>query len=330
MAERDPMTRRGFVRNVAAGAAGALALTGAASAAPDDTKKSRVVIVRHSGATDKDDVKAGPVEQMIDRAMLELTGAANVRAAWEHYFKPHERIGIKVNARGGPTIAVAPCVLKVCVDRLTAIGIPAQNIIFYDMYADDLKNSGMSKEGFHGAQVMTSDVGWSPELEQGVWKGSLTTIVTEKVDAIINLPILKDHVLAGVTLALKNHYGTINNPSKYHADNCDPAVADINATPAIRDKHRLVICDGTRSLPDGGPHLKPGFLLYTNMILAASDPVAHDTIGWQIIEEQRKTEFKLPPLARVGRPTKHLRSAAERGLGTDQLDRIEKIDITLA
>jgi len=57
--------------------------------------------------------------------------------------------------------------------------------------------------------------------------------------------------------------------------------------------------------------------------------VAHDTVGWQLIEAQRQG-FGLPTLARVGRPPKHLHSAAERGLGTDQPDRIEQVDITLA
>ena len=39
--------------------------------------------------------------------------------------------------------------------------------------------------------------------------------------------VLKDHDLAGVSLAMKNWYGVVHNPNKLHDDDCDPFVADL-------------------------------------------------------------------------------------------------------
>jgi hypothetical protein len=266
---------------------------------------------------------------MVDRAVMALSGEATPEKAWGRYFKPSEVVGIKINGRGGPTLAVSNLLIKKCVEALVSIGVEPANIIIWDSLPADLGNSGLKPDGAWGAQVLPANVEWDAPVEQGAFKGALTAIVTKRVDAILNLPMLKDHVLAGVTLALKNHYGSISNPEQHHTNGCDPFIADINALPALRGKQRLIICDATRALPDGGPHLKPGFLIHPNLLLAATDPVAHDTVGWQLIEAQRQG-FGLPTLARVGRPPKHLHSAAERGLGTDQPDRIEQVDITLA
>ena len=57
---------------------------------------------------------------------------------------------------------------------------------------------------------------------------------------LINLPVLKDHDGAGVTIALKNMYGAIHNPNKYHPNGCDPYVADLNMLPEIRSRMKLI------------------------------------------------------------------------------------------
>ena len=53
------------------------------------------------------------------------------------------------------------------------------------------------------------------------------------------MPLLKDHDGAGVSIALKNMYGVIHNPNKYHPNGCNPYVADVNMLPDIRTKMRL-------------------------------------------------------------------------------------------
>ena len=60
----------------------------------------------------------------------------------------------------------------------------------------------------------------------------LSNTLAHTCDAVINLPVLKDHGIVGVTLALKNLFGAIHNPNKYHTNAGDPYVADVNMFPA--------------------------------------------------------------------------------------------------
>jgi len=46
-------------------------------------------------------------------------------------------------------------------------------------------------------------------------------------DTVINLPTLKDHGIAGMTMAMKNMFGAIHNPNKYHQNTGNPYVADV-------------------------------------------------------------------------------------------------------
>jgi len=41
----------------------------------------------------------------------------------------------------------------------------------------------------------------------------LSKILTQRSGVLINVPVLKDHDGAGVTIALKNMYGVIHNPT---------------------------------------------------------------------------------------------------------------------
>jgi len=69
---------------------------------------------------------------------------------------------------------------------------------------------------------------------------------------LINIPILKGHPLAGVTLGYKNHFGSTNNPSGMHTyvDTTYPqinqynALVDLFSNPHIRHKTVLTIGDG--------------------------------------------------------------------------------------
>ena len=62
---------------------------------------------------------------------------------------------------------------------------------------------------------MGNDVlGYGNELLTHGNAGSLLCrTLTDVCDAVINLPVLKDHGIVGVTMALKNMFGAIHNPT---------------------------------------------------------------------------------------------------------------------
>ena len=66
-------------------------------------------------------------------------------------------------------------------------------------------------------------------VECGPAKIRLAKILTRECAMVINLPILKDHELAGITFSMKNMYGVVDKPFALHANGCNPGVADLNA-----------------------------------------------------------------------------------------------------
>jgi uncharacterized protein (DUF362 family) len=145
---------------------------------------------------------------------------------------------------------------------------------------------------------------------------------------VINLPVLKDHGIAGVTLALKNMFGAIHNPNKYHPNAGNPYVADVNMLPAIRQKVRLSICDATTAQYEGGPTYMPQWTWPYGGLLVARDPVALDTVGWRIIE-QKRAERGMKPLKEMQREPAYIATAADaqHRLGVNDPNRIERVEV---
>jgi uncharacterized protein (DUF362 family) len=121
---------------------------------------------------------------------------------------------------------------------------------------------------------------------------------------------------------MKNMYGAIHNPNRYHDDNCDPFVADVGAHPFVRDKLRLVIADALVAQYDGGPARVQTYQWRPGTVIASRDPVAVDRVAQRIIEEQRAAHG-LPTLAEAKRPPRWLESAFARGLGENRIGEIE-------
>ena len=114
-------------------------------------------------------------------------------------------------------------------------------------------------------------------------------LVTQDLDKIINVPILKN---AGnsVTLALKNlAYGSVSNTGRLHQiwhESC----AEVNAFAPLRDKVVLNIADGIKGCFNGGPGANPQFFCNYNTLIVGSDPVAVDRTGYEIVLEKRIAE----------------------------------------
>ena len=157
-----------------------------------------------------------------------------------------------------------------------------------------------------GTDAETIGSGYQREIESSGRIGScFSRIVAEQVDALICVPVLKDHSLAGVSLGMKNFYGAIHNPNKYHDDNCDPFIVDVVSHRFVRPKWRLTVCDGTRAQCHAGPARHPGFMWPFGGLIVGTDFVAVDAVGADLIEVKRR-ERGLNPLAVEGRPPRHI------------------------
>lgn len=294
-----------------------------------------VVAIRHSGlgSTSGADRRA-VYGVMLDNALATIVGGAAARGAlWSRFVPPEKTVGLKVNCLGGLGISTDPELTFAVAEGLIAGGCQPQRIIAFDRSDEDLRSAGypVVSEGPSMRAYGSNNpaAGYEEKLTRFGESGDrLSRIVTEQVTALVNLPILKDHALAGMTGALKNHYGILQNPNKFHAGGCDPFISELNELRLVRRKQAISILDCREILYEGGPSDQPDNHYLANMIMASTDPVALDTCAWQILEGIR-AEKGLGTLESVGRPPKHIATSAQRELGVADMSRIRYVPIDL-
>jgi uncharacterized protein (DUF362 family) len=118
-------------------------------------------------------------------------------------------------------------------------------------------------------------------------------IVTQRINKFVNLPVLKHHQSAGVTIALKNmSHGMVNNVNRSHPtptnNTCGIFIPSAVSMSPIRDKATLHICDGVRAQYHGGPGGKPKYQWEHKTMYFATDPVALDKTGLKAIDAKRQ------------------------------------------
>jgi uncharacterized protein (DUF362 family) len=326
-------TRRQFLTRVGGVAASAALGVDRLLAAVDlpASARPRVVIARDAKlALGKPEEQRELLRKLLDAALQKLTSVPDATAAWRQLFSSKDRVGIKVNTLG---LATQPAVADAIVAGLRQAGVLAENIVIWDRFDVELGKAGfkLNKTG-NGVQCRGTDAerigrGYEDKIEtSGQIGSSFSRIVAEDVDVLISVPVLKDHNLAGGSLGMKNFYGAIHNPNKYHDHNCDPYIVDVVSHRYIGKKWRLTVCDGVRAQYNAGPGMHPGFAWPFGGLLVGSDFVAVDAVAADLLDARRK-EAGLKSLADENRPPRYIATAAARGLGEADLSKIERIEV---
>jgi len=329
----DGVSRRGFMGQVAA-TAGVAAIPGLLPRArAAEAGKSRVVIVKSEQLVRKYKSNPSAIQPMVDQLVCALTGKKKAEDAWAAIFKPDQRVGIKLNCLF-PPVTTTPPLVDYVTKCLIKVGVKPGNIIVWDRADDELVRAGykICKDRNRVRYMGTSTTfkrrdkdkpGYADHVGAKPIDTRLSRILTDEIDVLINMPVLKHHRLAGGTTAsMKNHLGTVANPSNFHRDACR-YVADLNMLEPIRTKTKLIIQDGTKSQYDGGAVYKPQFGWPYSGLLASFDTVAIDRIAEQEIGAKRRA------LGRSDVDVKHIDRAAKLGLGQGDPARIELIRLTV-
>jgi hypothetical protein len=244
---------------------------------------SRVVVVRHSGVWAGSGVPdPGIVARMLDAGLSTLADVADPLAVWRALFEPGERVLLKVNciAYGGPT---QPAVTYAVAGRLVDVGLRAEDILIFDRTDVELESAGYAlNDGGPGVQCRGSR-GQGTEVALSQARVRFYRELDD-FDALINLPTPKAHGGAGISVSMKNHYGSVNRPGALHGGLCDPAIAELNAQPNIRDKTRLIVGAALNVSPNDWN--RP---VRENALLLSFDPVALDTVGRDILVRHRQS-----------------------------------------
>ncbi len=249
------ITRRDFLRGATyATLAAAIGLQIEEGKSAGPVKKTKVVLVRDSGAIDAEGrVDARVIERMLDQAMASLFDKKESSDAWKTIVDPKDVVGIKSNVWGPlPTPEEVEQVIK---SRVMEVGVPERNIGIDD-------------------------------------RGVLHNPIFLKATALINVRPFRTHHWSGVGGCIKNYIMFVPEPQQYHGNSCADLAA-IWRLPLVRDKTRLNVLILLRPLFHGiGPHHFD--MTYTwdyKGILMGTDPVALDAVGLRIFEAKRRAYF---------------------------------------
>jgi uncharacterized protein (DUF362 family) len=295
-----------------------------------DSGKSQVLIARSPELIRKNnDLNRQKALAIINRLLTRLTGNQESSAAWKTLFSPGEKVGIKLSCLPGKRLSSSPGLVMAIVDGLKSAGIRERDIFVWDRTDRELIGAGFEITR-QGVNVFGTDNirggGYSDRVEISGSVGTCFSRILEAMDALISVPVLKDHDIAGVSIGMKNFFGGIHNPNKFHQNACDPYVADLCRHPFIKNRLRLTVCDASRVQVHNGPAFFPGYAWEYGGILVSADPVALDYTGWQIIEKRRK-ELGLKSLRESGREPAYIFTAEKLGLGRAGEDAIWVVEI---
>jgi uncharacterized protein (DUF362 family) len=295
------------------------------------TKTAKIVLSHRSDVRAKGGSLSGAsVEKLLDTAMENFLQKKSAQA-WTSLFNKSDVVGLKINCLAGRGLSTSVELTDAIVERLLQAGVSKQQIIIWDRLDSDLERAGYNiYRGTGKVQCYGNDrPGYTSEIfEYGSVGSQLSRILHEQCTTIINIPILKDHGICGISVGLKNMFGAIHNPNKYHDSVGDPYIADLNMLPQIRRKVRLTILDAMTPQYEGGPPFMPQWTWKMDSLLVAQDMVALDFISWQIIEEQRR-KAGLESLKTKGREPVYIATAADssHGLGTNDPKKIEVVHV---
>jgi uncharacterized protein (DUF362 family) len=290
---------------------------------PEPSAGPRVVHVHAPDATDWsgqtdfwNHVDASVVDRMVDEGIQALTGETTVKAAWQTLlpdYVPGEVVAIKVNLNNsstcytfGPEIDALMQPVNAVVRGLKEIGVAESDIAVYDAsrsIPDRFRSaslypglrfvdtSGCNENVKFSSTDPDAIVSFSPPA--GIPKPSTIRLADVLVNAtyLINMPILKVHQAAGVTLGFKNHLGTTQQPGLLH-DYADlgtsyttgdySALVDLFRSPHISGKTVLTVGDGLFGTLGGCCSAPTTWKTFgdrvPNSIFLSTDPVAIDCV----------------------------------------------------
>ena len=273
--------------------------------------------ISFSGSIDMVAIKNGEPTGMFDTGIEALGGI-------KQFVKPNQTVVVKPNIGwDSPPERAAntnPELVGRIIKRCLEAG--AKKVMVFDNTCDEwtacYRNSGIEKAvKDNGGQIVSGKVEsqYHPvDFPNGkiLKKAKVHELILES-DVFINVPILKNHGGATMTLAMKNLMGIVWDRGYYHANNLHQCIADF----VTFRKPDLNIVDGYRVMKRNGPRgVSVADVALMKYQLLSRDIVAIDTAATKIfgIETER---------------VQHIGMAEELGVGTTDLDSLNIKRITV-
>lgn len=305
------MERREFLKAVAvAGVAATIRFNGPMSVMAQSLKNEET-----GKAYDLVAVMGGEPEEMFRKAISELGGMGK-------FVKPGQKVVVKPNIgwdkspelAGNTNPGLVAEIIKQCFDA------GAREVVVFDHTCDDwrkcYKNSGIEDAAkAAGAKVVPAhEESYYREVElpraKNLKKAKIHTALLD-CDVWINVPILKNHGGAKMTISMKNHMGIVWDRGFFHKNDLQQCIADICtlSKPAV-----LNVVDAYRVMKTNGPRGKSAAdVVNPKGLFVSSDIVAVDTAATKFFNQ-----IESMPLEVVG----HLAKGEELQVGTMDIGKL--------
>ena len=255
-------------------------------------------------------VMGGEATEMYEKGIAELGGMKN-------FVKAGQTVVVKPNIGWDRAPEFAANTNPLLVGRIVAdcIAAGAKEVFVFVNTCDNWKRSyatsGIEKAAKDAGAIVISGSSEDNYKEVSIPKGkSLKTAkVHEKIlacDVFINVPVLKHHDGAHISLAMKNLMGIVWNRSFWHNNNLDQCIADM----VTYRKPDLNIIDGYRVLKRNGPKgVSVNDAALEKAQIISTDIVAADAAAARIFGAEPE---KIP----------HIKIAGDMGLGVIDLTKL--------
>lgn len=307
------MDRRDFLKTVAiAGVAATVKLEGAMDVMAQTVKQSESGVARYDLVA----VMGGEPEEMFRQAIAQMGGM-------KKFVKPGYKVVVKPNIGWDKTPELAgntnPKLVAEIIKQCFAAG--AKEVSVFDHTCDDwqkcYKNSGIEAVAkAAGAKVLPADQeSYYGEITLPRAKNLKKAKVHQAIldcDVWINVPILKNHGGAQLTISMKNHMGIVWDRGFFHQHDLQQCIADIctMSKPAV-----LNVVDAYRIMKTNGPRGRSASdVVLAKGLFMSQDIVAVDTAAAKFFNQVREM-----PLDKVG----HLAKAQALKVGTMDIDKLK-------
>lgn len=348
VANQSEIGRRAFIGTAAALAATTATLTPAiahagkslAAAPPEGfspfSAPGKVVKVTKADSLQANKLYPKPdaAKEMLTKALTELTGKPDLVTAVQQFVHKDDIVVVKVNGIAQSQMSTNKELVLPFVEAMIEGGIKPENITLLEQYPGFFNATRISAQNApKGVKIATHSNGNATMDERLIpGTGTKTKFVRwlTEATAAINFALVKDHSICGYTGALKNMtHGCSVNPHDFHVHHASPQIALMYAQDVIKSRVRLCIADAYKVMADGGPlYKRPEFVKPHEAVYVSTDPVAIDTIGWEVVEKYR-ADFKLKTLTEVGREPAYIKAAADLGLGIHERAKIQLKEVAI-
>lgn len=267
------------------------------------------------GGLDMVAIMGGTPVAMLDRMLAEYGGIGA-------FVKKGQKVVIKPNIGWdkAPQLAANtnPDLIGALVNRCLKAG--AAEVVVFDhtcnewtkCYASSGVKAAVEKNG--GKMVSAADESYYVDVKLPMGKKLKEAKIHKALvdcDVWFNVPIMKHHGGAKMSLSMKNYMGIVWDRKMFHKTDLQQCIADVASW---EKKPALHIIDGYRAMIQNGPQGKTtDDVVVLRSLLASKDPVAVDTAAVKMFSQARAMTIE---------DASHILRAEELRLGTTNIDKL--------